>query len=140
MEIDSPPEKVWEVLTDFSHYSDWNPFIREISGSLVEGSKLDIHISTSSMKTRRYRPTLTKIEPNRELRWLGKAFLPGLIDGERILTLDRLENNRVRLIHRELFRGIGVSIAGRRLDHEIKSRFEEMNSALKNKIEHENQQ
>jgi hypothetical protein len=139
VDIDTSPEKVWHVLTDFSHYGDWNPFIRDITGSLTEGSKLDIQISTSNKKTRRYRPILTKIEPNRELRWLGKGFLPGLMDGERIITLDRLENNRVRLIHREIFRGIGVFLAGGRLDHEIRGRFEEMNSALKKKLEHERQ-
>lgn len=139
MDIDSSPEKVWQVLTDFGHYRDWNPFIRDISGKFNEGSRLEIQISTSTKKTRKYRPVLTKIEPNHEMRWLGKAFLPGLLDGERILTLQRLENNQVRLIHREIFRGIGVSLAGSRLDDEIRRKFEEMNSALKKKIEHEKQ-
>lgn len=139
MDINSSPEKVWQVLTDFGHYRDWNPFIRGITGNLNEGSRLEIQISTSTKKTRKYRPVLTKIEPNHEMRWLGKAFLPGLLDGERILTLQRLENNQVRLIHREIFRGIGVSLAGSRLDFEIRRKFEEMNSALKKKIEHEKQ-
>lgn len=139
MDIDSSPEKVWQVLTDFGHYRDWNPFIRDITGKLNEGSRLEIQISTSTKKTRKYRPVLTKIEPNREMRWLGKAFLPGLFDGEHILTLQRLENNQVRLVHREIFRGIGVSLAGSRLDFEIRRKFEEMNSALKKKIEHEKQ-
>jgi hypothetical protein len=139
VDIDSSPEKVWQVLTDFGHYRDWNPFIRDITGKLNEGSRLEIQISTSTKKTRKYRPVLTKIEPNHEMRWLGKAFLPGLLDGERILTLQRLENNQVRLIHREIFRGIGVSLAGSRLDFEIRRKFEEMNSALKKKIEHEKQ-
>jgi hypothetical protein len=139
VDINSSPEKVWQVLTDFGHYRDWNPFIRGITGNLNEGSRLEIQISTSTKKTRKYRPVLTKIEPNHEMRWLGKAFLPGLLDGERILTLQRLENNQVRLIHREIFRGIGVSLAGSRLDFEIRRKFEEMNSALKKKIEHEKQ-
>ena len=139
MDIDSSPEKVWQGLTDFGHYRDWNPFIRDITGKLNEGSRLEIQISTSTKKTRKYRPVLTKIEPNHEMRWLGKAFLAGLFAGERILTLQRLENNQVRLIHREIFRGIGVSLAGSRLDFEIRRKFEEMNSALKKKIEHEKQ-
>ena len=47
-----------------------------------------IHISTSSGKNRTYRPTLTKIEPNHELRWYGKGLLPGLLNGERIFTIE----------------------------------------------------
>ena len=31
-------EKVWQVLTDFAHFPDWNPFIREIIGTVMEGS------------------------------------------------------------------------------------------------------
>jgi hypothetical protein len=69
-------------------FPDWNPFIREIIGSVVEGSRLEIHISTSSGKNRTYKPTLTKIEPNHELRWYGKGLLPGLLNGERIFTIE----------------------------------------------------
>ena len=35
--IDSKPEKVWEVLTDFENYPTWNPFIQNISGEQKVG-------------------------------------------------------------------------------------------------------
>jgi uncharacterized protein YndB with AHSA1/START domain len=60
IEINAPAEKVWQVLTDFAHFPYWNPFIREIIGSVVEGSRLEIHISTSSGKNRTYKPTFNK--------------------------------------------------------------------------------
>lgn len=123
------------MLTDFDHFPDWNPFIREIIGSIKEGSKLEIHISTSNGKNRTYRPTLTKIEPNHELRWYGKGLLPGLLNGERIFTIETLEQSRVRFIHREIFSGIGTFLAVR-MDKDIRHTFEEMNYALKKKVEH----
>ncbi|HET7149609.1 MAG TPA: SRPBCC domain-containing protein [Candidatus Nitrosopolaris sp.] len=135
IEINASAERVWQVLTDFDHFPDWNPFIREIIGSIKEGSKLEIHISTSNGKNRTYRPTLTKIEPNHELRWYGKGLLPGLLNGERIFTIETLEQSRVRFIHREIFSGIGTFLAVR-MDKDIRHTFEEMNYALKKKVEH----
>ena len=137
IEINAPAEKVWQVLTDFTHFPDWNPFIREIIGRLIVGSKLEIHISTASGKNRTYKTTLTKVEPNHELRWYGKGFLPGLLNGERIITIEQLSQNHVRMIHREIFTGLGAFLVGDRLDMDVRHSFEEMNNALKKKIEHE---
>ncbi len=136
IEINASAEKVWQVLTDFAHFPDWNPFIRDIIGAFMEGSKLEIHISTSSGKNRTYRPTLTKVEPNHELRWYGKGLLPGLLNGERIFTIEHLEQNHVRLIHREILSGLGTLLGGDRMVKDIRHTFEEMNKALKKKIEH----
>jgi hypothetical protein len=137
IEINASAEKVWQVLTDFAHFRDWNPFIREIIGTVSEGSKLEISITTSSRKNRTYKPTLTKIEPNRELRWYGKGLLPGLLNGERIFTIEQLDQNHVRLLHREVFTGLGAFLAGDRMVHDIRQSFEEMNNAMKKKIEHD---
>ncbi|MFZ0514722.1 MAG: SRPBCC family protein [Candidatus Nitrosopolaris sp.] len=41
IEITAQADKVWQVLKDFAHFPDWNAFIREIIGSVVEGSKLE---------------------------------------------------------------------------------------------------
>jgi uncharacterized protein YndB with AHSA1/START domain len=38
IEIDAPAKRVWELLTDFASYPQWNPFIRHISGRLTPGS------------------------------------------------------------------------------------------------------
>ena len=38
--INATAEKVWSVLTNFSKYSDWNPFIKTIEGEVLFG-KID---------------------------------------------------------------------------------------------------
>jgi hypothetical protein len=46
IDIASSPAKVWEVLTTFSAYSEWNPFLVSASGDAVVGSRL--HTSFNS--------------------------------------------------------------------------------------------
>ena len=135
IEIKASPEKVWQVLTDFASYPQWNPFIRKINGEAKTGSKLEIQLQTSSGKSRSYRPVITKVEPNRELRWSGKSFLPGMFNGERIFTIEPVGTDHVRFVHTEIFTGLGVSLAGNRLDKDIRTSFEQMNKALKTRAE-----
>jgi len=44
IEIDAPPERVWDVLTDFGAYPEWNEFITSIKGEPTVGSRLLVHI------------------------------------------------------------------------------------------------
>jgi hypothetical protein len=134
IDIKASPEKVWEVLTDFNNFPQWNPFIRQINGDPKVGTKLKIHLHTSSGKSRTYRPTVTKVESNRELRWSGKSFIPGMFNGERIFSIE-LKTNHVRFVHREIFTGLGVALAGDRLDKDMYQSFEEMNDAFKEEVE-----
>src|SRR3712207_9495294 len=65
-------------------------------------SKLEIHLRTKGGKNRIYKPTITKVEPNHELRWFGKSIFPGMLNGERIFTLDSVGINNVLFIHRQI--------------------------------------
>ncbi|HEY6536236.1 MAG TPA: SRPBCC domain-containing protein [Candidatus Nitrosocosmicus sp.] len=133
--INASPEKTWEVLTNFNNFSQWNPFIRQIIGEPKVGTKLQINLLTSSGKTRSYNPTITKVEPLHELRWIGKFIIPGIFDGERIFIIEPIKSNQVRFVHIEIFKGLGVSLSGSRLDEDVSKSFEKMNNAFKEKVE-----
>src|SRR3989449_9730720 len=100
IEIDAPVERVWEVLTDFDRFPDWNPFIRRIGGNAQVGSRLDVFLGASGTRGMRFRPTVTKVVPNRELRWLGRLGLPRLFDGRAHLS-DRASRANPRPVHSE---------------------------------------
>ena len=135
IEIRSSPEKVWKIITDFEKYDQWNPFIRKIIGEAKEGSKIEIHIETPGGKSRKYAPTITKVDERRELRWVGKSSLPGILKGEHIFTVERLQPERVLLVNRELFDGLLTSVFGKSLDDDVLKGLEEMNKALKEMAE-----
>ncbi len=133
--IDSNPDKIWGILTNFKEYELWNPFMIKVVGNANLGSKIEVNIKTISGKQRTYFPIITKCEINRELRWKGKSFLPGIFDGERIFVIEKSNDNKVSFLHKEVFKGLGVSLVGNKLDQDLRESFVRMNKALKARAE-----
>ena len=134
-EIEAPVERVWDLLTDFASYHQWNPFIRSISGQPVPGQRLEVRLEPPGGRGMTFKPKVLNAEPNRELRWLGHLLVPGLFDGEHSFTIQPLEENRTRFIQREAFKGLLVPLFARSLDNNTRRGFEEMNHALKVRAE-----
>ena len=135
IEIDAPAERVWRLITDFASYPRWNPFIRTISGEPTTGKRLEVRIEPPGGRGMTFKPKVLKAEPNRELRWLGHLLVPGLFDGEHSFTIQPLEEDRVRFVQREAFKGLLVPLFARSLQTNTQRGFEEMNRALKERNE-----
>ena len=134
IEIDAPPDRIWAVVTDFGAYPDWNPFIRRISGELREGARLEVRIEPPGARATTFKPTVRSVEANRELRWLGRLLLPGVIDGEHSLRIEPLDGGRSRFVQSERFSGLLVGLVKRTLA-KTDVGFEQMNTALKARAE-----
>ena len=133
--MDCTPEKIWDILTNFEEYELWNPFMRQVEGDAKLGAKIKVQIRTMRGKQRIYHPIITRFEINKELRWKGKSFLPGIFDGERIFLINKTADNKVAFFHKELFSGLGVKLVGNKLDENLGEGFEKMNLALKKRAE-----
>jgi hypothetical protein len=135
IEIQASAERVWQLLTDFDSFPEWNPFIRWAKGEAKAGARLEVHMEPSGASGMTFKPLVLKAEPGHELRWLGRLLMPGLFDGEHIFSIENLEANRVRFTQREVFTGLLVPILARGLDTNTRRGFEEMNQALKVRAE-----
>jgi hypothetical protein len=135
IEIAATSERVWSIVTNFSAYPDWNPFIRFIHGAPEEGARLEVRIQPSGVKGMTFRPTVLAAIRDQELRWLGRFLVRGVFDGEHCFTIQPIANGKVRFRQSELFSGILVPIFRASLDRDTKRGFEEMNQALKVRAE-----
>ena len=135
IEIEASAERVWQLLADFPSFPQWNPFIRKATGNIRVGERLEVNIQPSGASAMTFRPTVLKVEPNRELRWLGLLLISRLFDGEHIFTIEPLGEGRVRFTQREVFTGLLVPLFARGLDTDTRRGFEEMNLALKTRAE-----
>lgn len=133
IEIDAPPEAVWEVLVDFTSYPDWNPFIRRIEGVPVRGERLRVRIEPPGSRGATVKPRVEVADPERKLEWAGHLFVPGLFDGRHSFEIEPLDDDRVRFVQRERFSGLLVGLL---LDEaSVRRGFDAMNRALKARVE-----
>jgi len=135
IEINASAKRVWETLTDFASYPEWNPFIRFIRGIPEKGARLEVRIQASGTKGMVFRPTVLVAEAGQELRWLGRLLLPGIFTGEHSFVIQPLADRKVLFQHSELFRGVLVPLLRKSLDRDTKRGFNEMNLALKARAE-----
>jgi hypothetical protein len=130
IEVDATPEQVWKVLADRQAYAEWNPFIISSTGELTAGGTITNVLRDTEGKETTFTPELLVVEPNKELRWVGKIAFGGIFDGEHAFRLEELPNGRTRLIHEETFRGVAVPFTKSLLTKTIEPQFVAMNHAL----------
>ncbi|VAW98398.1 hypothetical protein MNBD_GAMMA19-931 [hydrothermal vent metagenome] len=135
IEISAPAEKVWNVLTDFKRYPDWNPFVRTIKGELCEGSCLQVFLQPPEGKAMVFNPTIISIKPGRQLVWVDRVLFPGLFDGEHRFVIKPLTNGHVIFCHSEAFNGLLSKLILKLVGKSTEAGFHAMNAALKQRVE-----
>src|SRR5215216_4019617 len=71
IEIAAPPELVWDVLTDFDRWPQWNPEVKSMSvdGPLAPGSVFRWKAGPGTIVS-----TLEQVDRPRYVRWRGRTM------------------------------------------------------------------
>lgn len=123
-------EKVWNILTDYKAYPEWNPFISSLTGNVAVGNIIKIQLQGFT-----FSPKVLTYTENTELSWLGHLGIKGLFDGMHIFSLQEQTDGTTLFKQSEHFRGLLVPLFSKRLDTDTKKGFEQMNQALKERAE-----
>jgi hypothetical protein len=134
IEIQATPEKVWQILTDLEHWSEWNPSIPRAIGKAQVGEKVDIAVKSGS-KEMVLHCVVTRVEPNHELCWKYHVILPFLFSGVHSMVISPLGENRIRFTDREVCNGLLVPLQAKNIDTNSRRGFEAMDQALKKRAE-----
>ena len=104
--IEAPREVVWNILTDFGSYSDWNPYMTAVSGAQRVGESLDIRLVTPGHDPRDISATIYVLRPPRKLRWQARTLAPGVRDLEYEIIVAPLGPNRAQVLQRARYEGL----------------------------------
>lgn len=135
IKIFAPSKEIWDILIDFEKYPIWNPFIREIIGKPEEGKKIKVTIQLPNSKKKKFKPTITKVNPKQEIRWRSKWNISGLLDKEHIFKIKDQDQPTVWLIQEEYFKGLFSPFLSKSLENKTLTGFNKMNHAIKQKVE-----
>ena len=137
IEIRAPLEAVWDVLTDFAAYPDWNPHIRQIRGTPKLGSRLTIRSHPKGGRPVVLRPLLVAFDPPTEMRWRATLLSRHLFTGEHGFKLEPIGEDRVRFLQDETFTGLLVPLYASLRLPKTREGFAEVNEALRERAERE---
>lgn len=134
IKIYGAPERVWEVLTDFDKYPEWNPLFSRAEGKLIIGEKVKL-TATSASNDMNFLCTVLTAEPNRQFSWKFHVIFPFLFRGVHIFKIEPIDENKVRFIDREVFHGLLVPLLAKNLKMNAKPAMIAMGEALKIRVE-----
>jgi hypothetical protein len=134
IDIDAPAETVWATLTDFPSYPEWHPRM-VVTGEAREGARLVVAPGPDAEGMPTFEPRVLSADPNRELVWKGKLYLPGLFDGTHRFAIEALADDRSRLVQSESFAGLLVGLIMRRYGADTEAGFHATNEALRDEAE-----
>ena len=134
IQISAPIDKVWQVLTDFDQWTDWNPAVKHLSGSASVGSKLDVTIDGGGSRDAKYQPTVLQADAPKTFRWSATMMASFVFKNDRVFEL-REKDGGTELIHSEEFSGFMVAMMWGKLSGFVQPHLEKTNQALKKKME-----
>ncbi len=121
IEINSPIEKVWEILTNINAYSEWNPFVYDVSADKkipnIDCNML-FYVAFSNGKKVQSKEFVTKFEApkmhdNNKALWVyrfdGILHKLNIIRATRTQSLKALSDTKTEYSSEEIFSGLAKS-------------------------------
>lgn len=133
--IDASPARVWEVLTDFGSYPDWNPSLPRIEGELRPGETVSLTLGMPGRPSANVKATLDEVEPERLITWDGNVGADWIFSGHRELAIADRGDGTVDFTHIEDIGGALYPLFRLAMGSAIQRSHDEFNAALKRRAE-----
>ena len=129
--IAAPAERVWSILTDASRYTDWNPTIVSLDGTIAEGETIAL-VSTVNPK-RTFKLEVSNVAAPTSMVWSDGMPL-GLFTGTRTFTVAPREDGGSDFTMEEVYTGALAGLITRSIP-DMTDSFEEFATGLKQEAE-----
>jgi hypothetical protein len=134
LDIDAPASVVWEVLTDFARYPEWNPFVVECRSTLGPGEPIDLRVKLFA-RPQDHREWVTAHRPGEHFAYGMKPFPFGALSSARSHDVMDLGGGRSRYRSHFELSGWLVPVVRLLLGSRLGLGFAGMSNAIKERAE-----
>lgn len=132
IDIAAEPGAIWQVLTDFSSYEDWNPMLRNVQTELQLDAPVRFEVLREGAKPLKLSAKITVLSEARDLVWRGGSA--AFVSGEHYFRIEPMGEGHSRLHHGEHFAGVILPLLKGTLKN-APVLYRGMNEALKRRVE-----
>jgi len=135
IQIDAPPERIFDILTDLKSYGAWNPFTPRVESTLRLGDPVHLHVRLLGSRLSHRVEYVSRNERPVALCWGAAIGAPFLLRAERCQRLERIDERRTRFVNEDVLRGWLAPLAMRLFGPAMQRGFEDVAIALKQRAE-----
>lgn len=139
VDLPADPARVWSTLASLPDWAEWNPVIPSIEGELATAGRLRLELELPDRAPRTLRAEVMRVLPQRELSWILRLAVPGLLDCEHRFLLQPLDEavpqGGTRVIQRLRVSGILVPLVWWRLRQPLGTALQRSNAGLKTALQ-----
>lgn len=132
--VQAPAEILWEVISDFDAWGDWNPIHPRIEGALRIGTLLNVEVVVGDAPGKVVEAVVQDWVPYEQLHWRTKR-LRGFVTAIRYLEIEKMSDVGSTFSNGELFMGPLVRFVSRDERRRLKAAFTRMGEAVKARAE-----
>ncbi|GAB3629957.1 polyketide cyclase [Pandoraea terrae] len=134
--IDAPAAVVWEVLTDFPRYSEWNSFCPRLDTTGRLGDMVYMQVRIPGVEgTIPVNEYLIACEPERLLSWEQRPTDENKDAARRDQYVDAIDSARTRYVTTDIFLGVNADTIMREHGAWVKQGFDQMARDVKQRAE-----
>jgi len=130
IEIEAPPELVWDFVADFEGWDAWNPLYPSTSGAAEEGAMLRFTAKLPGSKPRPGKAQVRTVRPQ-SLFEFGLRSLGGLLQVLRFVEVHEVSQTRSVVVNGDIWGGPLGRILLPRMIQPLGEGLEAMNLALR---------
>lgn len=134
IDIDAPASDVWAVITDFSSYSQWNPFVVDAKSSLKPGEPIDMKVKLLGPVQRQVEIILD-VEEGKGFSYCMKPFPLGALSSRRSHKILDLGDERSHYSSHFELRGWMMPLVRGMMSGALERGFNSMSFAIKERAE-----
>jgi len=132
--VQAPAEIVWEVVSDFETWHQWNPLYRKAEGQMKIGTTLTLEQHLPGQPATVIAPLVQDWVPYEQLHWRSSR-MGGFVTAIRYLEIENMGPQNSTFSNGELFMGLLLRFISREERRQLRAAFTQMGEAVRDRAE-----